>query len=156
MFIIKGETINILCPITVHNLKMTHTIKAILEVVIFAVSALALDIHIYNRCNGSRWPAITGVGLNRNSPIDLPMPPRLLQGETYDLTVAEPWAGRVWTRSGCNETGCNCTVGDCGQSNCNGLSSKNVTLVEFTIQNRTIFYDISIGKLALFNEDCMC
>ena len=118
----------------------------LLIAVVFVASTCGLDIYMRNNCSKTLWPAITGVNLTSKRPVNIPTPPKLSKNESCGITVPEPWAGRVWAKSGCNDTGCSCVVGDCGQPNCNGLSSRNTTLAEMAVQNHSIFYDISLGK----------
>lgn len=108
--------------------------------------ALALHVQIKNLCNEVRWPALTGISLGNHSVVDIASPPSLEKFADYNLTIPEPWAGRVWAKASCSSNGDNCQIGDCGHKNCNGFSSQNTTLVEFNMNNGTVWYDISLGK----------
>jgi hypothetical protein len=107
-------------------------------------------VRIKNLCNDVRWPALTGVSLDNHSAVDIALPPGLKEFEHYDLTIPEPWAGRIWAKTLCSSQGDNCKIGDCGYKNCNGYSSQNTTLVEFNMKNGTVWYDISLGEYRCF------
>ncbi len=106
-----------------------------------------LLLEMENKCDELIYPAISGVNLKDKKPIYLITPPRLSKNESFSMNVTAPWSGRAWGRSDCNGTGSHCAVGDCGARDCNGRSSKNVTLVELTFDNDTVWGDVSIGTL---------
>jgi hypothetical protein len=70
----------------------------------------------------------TGVSLDTHSALELGLPPGLKQFQVYNLSIPEPWAGRIWAKTSCSSQGDQCQVGDCGYINCNGYSSQNTTL----------------------------
>lgn len=119
--------------ITISFITLTYTSDLLLE--------------IENKCDKFIYPAISGVNLEDKKPINLTALPGLSKNESFTVTVAAPWSGRVWGRSDCNGTGSRCAVGDCGARDCNGRSSKNVTLAELTFDNDTVWGDVSIGTL---------
>jgi hypothetical protein len=110
------------------------------------IPALGLRVQIVNLCTDMRWPALTGVNINNHSAVAMEMPPGLKPSDHYELSIPEPWAGRVWAKTLCSSQGDECQIGDCGSKNCNGYSSQNTTLVEFNMQNGTVWYDISLGE----------
>lgn len=109
--------------------------------VIFLPLGFSLHVEIDNKCNETLWPALTG-----EPNIELPLPRALHPGDLFNVSIAEPWAGRIWAKSHCYKNGTGCQVGDCGRDNCNGASAQNTTLVEFNVENETIWYDISLGR----------
>ncbi len=76
--------------------------------------------------------------------------PKLSYDQSFQFIIPSSWAEWVWTRADCYKNGTQCQIDDCGFSDCNQAhtSSQNTTLVEMTIHNNNMSYDISLGKWA--------
>lgn len=98
-------------------------------------------------CDEVIHSALSGVNLGTKKPINLTAPPGLSKNQIYVLKVETDWSGRAWGRSKCDGKGRHCAVDDCGAQDCDGLGSLNVTLIEITYANGTVWGDISIDKL---------
>ena len=112
----------------------------------------SLNVTFNNSCNLTVWPTWTGNQIVTNEKVPLPTPemqPLIAGHYTDPITFPTNITGRIWAREHCltENNQADCQIGGCDlQQNCNGLSSKNTSLVEFTILENMIYYDISLGK----------
>ncbi|MFJ8151683.1 thaumatin family protein [Streptomyces sp. NPDC094468] len=103
-----------------------------------AVPAGRRLITVVNRTAQPVWAVVTGTAA-------YPAGHRLAPGQTFSLTVAGDWGGRVWGRTGCTGSAAGpCASGDC-TSVCTGPNPPT-TLGEFTFDAYAgmDFYDVSM------------
>ncbi|XP_044001609.1 pathogenesis-related thaumatin-like protein 3.5 [Aphidius gifuensis] len=103
-------------------------------------------INIINNCPFTVWPGILG-SPNFETPENGGF--QLDAGQSREITTQEQWSGRMWGRTGCDESG-HCVTGDCGNKiECAGAGGvPPVTLGEWTFDDPNVpgvdFYDVSL------------
>lgn len=103
-----------------------------------------IQLNLINYCEETVWPGVAAAV--PTSPFERGLALAHSQSKSYKLSIPFT-SGRIWPKLACNSTGAGCRYGDCGSADCLRRSGANSSLVEFTVTNTTIFYDISIGKL---------
>jgi len=111
--------------------------------VILSVAGLVTSNHpftVINRCSETIWAGTYGDD-------DIPAGGnfRLLPNEQRSFTAIRGWtSGRIWGKTGCDNTGRNCATGEAPQGGRTTLQA--VTLAEFGLDkwNGMDFYDISL------------
>ena len=96
------------------------------------------SITVVNRTQQTVWAVVT------NSPV-YPAGRELRPGQSFSLTVADSWGGRIWGRTGCGgDASGTCLTGDC-TTTCGGPTTPT-TLGEFTFAAYAgmDFYDVSM------------
>lgn len=128
---------------------------------LLVVQVLSYMALIWNNCNSSILPAWTGQDLvSKSNESFSPLPWILEPQDQMYIDFPSNWSGRIWARQNCTADNV-CLVGDCnGQLDCNGISSTNTTLIEFTIVDDRIYYDLSIGisysKFSFLSNRILC
>ncbi len=128
------------------------TMFIIVSYVWFSSPVYGLKVTLVNRCPLPIWPAVTGSPATGASfsPMKLLAENSSLSSSQYfsnvTFEISPPWSGRLWAREGCDDNGAICIVGSCsGKRDCRaGLSSDNTTLVELTVAEEYVNYDISL------------
>ncbi len=87
-------------------------ILALLGVCLFSVTSAYHVFLFTNRCPFPIWLAVSGNAGNEHLNLkDMKIDPQHGTG----LPFPNGWTGKVWSKTGCNETGESCTTGDCGK-----------------------------------------
>lgn len=136
-----------------HTMSKLHNLSVIPLVILYVT---AKHIVVFNQCSETIWPALHG--RNNNSDfVSFRTPPLLgvSPNASFEFPLPnESFSGRLWGRTRCKSIAANsssgavggfsCGTGDCGDLTCQKTTSSNTTLVEFSITNQKLYYDISL------------
>jgi hypothetical protein len=103
----------------------------------------AVKFTIVNNCKGPIFPGIQGSTIPEGGGF------KLEEGKSHDIHVPDKWqAGRIWTRTWCDEKNFNCGTGFCGNKlQCGGAGGRPpASLAEFTLygSGNQDYYDVSL------------